>query len=79
MKRLRGIKMAEGKCPPHYWIIDDKDVGHCIKPGCGVVRDFGKKLEKWRKKESEGRVERGQRSMRGRPRKAKMKGVLRGE
>ncbi len=62
--------MTEGECT-HYWIIDDKDVGHCIKPGCGAVRDFGKEMRRWQEKESEGRVERG--GKRGRPRKTKVK------
>ena len=30
----------------HYWKIDDYNVGHCIKPGCGAVKDFGALLKK---------------------------------
>ena len=67
--------MTEGNCT-HYWIINDKNVGHCIKPGCGAVRDFGKELAKWRGKETEGGVERGQRRTRGRPRKASLMGQV---
>ena len=65
--------MTEGECPPHHWIIDSKDVGHCIKPGCEAVRDFGKGLRRLRKKESEVRVERGQHTLGRRARKAKVK------
>jgi len=54
----------------HYWIINDRDIGHCIKPGCGAVRDFGKQMRKWASEKSDGRLERGQHSKRGRPRKA---------
>lgn len=60
----------------HYWIINDKNVGHCIKPGCGAVRDFGKELAKWSKRLSDGRIERGQHSKGGRPRKASLMGEV---
>lgn len=63
-------EMTEGECI-HHWIIDSNDVGHCIKPGCGAVRDFGKELRRLRKKEPVVRIERG---MRGRPRKTQLKG-----
>ena len=53
MKRSRGISqkenipgVVEGDCT-HHWIIDSNNVGRCIKPGCGAVRDF----EKLRRKE----------------------------
>ena len=62
--------MTEGECT-HHWILDANDVGHCIKPGCDAVRDFGKELRKWRSKDSHERIERG---MRGRPRKTQLKG-----
>ncbi len=68
--------MKEGNCV-HHWIINDKDIGRCIKPGCGAVRDFGKELTKWKRGvEEEGRVERGQQSKRGRPRKAKLEELV---
>jgi len=28
------------KCPPHWWIVDEKIVGICKY--CGLKRDFGK-------------------------------------
>jgi hypothetical protein len=31
-------------CPPHYWLINSQNVGHCKK--CGQVKDFGKELKK---------------------------------
>ena len=36
--------MAEGKCPPHHFIIDSSNVGHCRY--CPEVRDFGRLLER---------------------------------
>jgi hypothetical protein len=36
-------------CPPHYWLINSENVGHCKK--CGAVQDFGKELEKASKRE----------------------------
>ena len=47
-KATKRQKKAVGQCT-HYWIIDANNVGHCIKPGCGAVRDFGKELKKWSK------------------------------
>ena len=40
-------KKAEEKhrCPPHHWIIDEKNVGRCKY--CGAVKDFGKELRRW--------------------------------
>lgn len=35
-------------CPPHYWLINEKNVGWCKK--CGAVRDFAKGLTKASKK-----------------------------
>ncbi|MBA7716838.1 hypothetical protein ES703_125919 [subsurface metagenome] len=34
--------MAEGKCPPHYWLLGSDNVGRCRD--CPAVRDFGKLL-----------------------------------
>ena len=29
-------------CPPHHWKLDQSGKqGHCMKPGCAMVRDFG--------------------------------------
>ena len=38
--------MTEEKheCPPHHFIIDSSNVGHCIY--CPVVKDFGKLMRK---------------------------------
>ena len=32
------------KCPPHYWIINSENVGHCKY--CPEVSDFGMLLQK---------------------------------
>ena len=34
--------MAEGKCPPHYWLLGSDNVGRCRY--CPEVRDFGRLL-----------------------------------
>ena len=31
------------KCPPHHFMIDSENVGHC---SCGEERDFGKLLRR---------------------------------
>ncbi len=41
----------EWKCPPHFWIIDEKDVGRCKY--CPAVKDFGKEQEVWFRKHKE--------------------------
>jgi hypothetical protein len=48
MRKKLKAKAVKPTCPPHYWIIDEKNVGRCNKPGygCGAVRDFGKELLK---------------------------------
>lgn len=28
------------KCPPHHWMIDSYNIGHCTKEGCDAVKDF---------------------------------------
>jgi len=38
------IKKEANKQCVHHWVIDRNNVGRCVK--CGVVRDFGKLLEK---------------------------------
>jgi hypothetical protein len=35
-------------CPPHYWLINEGNVGYCKK--CGAVRDFSKEMAKHLKK-----------------------------
>jgi len=35
------------KCPPHYWVIDSQNVGHCKY--CPAVKDFSKLQKKDRK------------------------------
>ena len=36
--------MAEGKCPPHHFIINSENVGHCRY--CGEGWDFGRLLQR---------------------------------
>jgi len=38
------MTIREHKCPPHYWIINSKNVGHCKY--CPEVSDFGMLLQK---------------------------------
>ena len=38
------MAIRESKCPPHYWIIDSENVGHCKY--CPEVRDFGRLLQR---------------------------------
>jgi len=45
----------ERKCPPHYWIIDSRDIGRCKY--CGATRDFGKLLKKQQKELSQKQSE----------------------
>lgn len=42
-------KTTNEQCPPHHWVIDEFNVGRCIKPDCGAVRDFGALMKKERK------------------------------
>jgi len=42
------------KCPPHFWIVDEKNVGRCKY--CPVVRNFGKEQEVWFRKHKEARA-----------------------
>jgi len=52
----------------HHWRLDGHNVGHCIKPGCGAVRDFGALLRQkqfpfaYQEQEGQGR-------RKGRPKK----------
>jgi len=32
------------KCPPHYWMANSENVGHCIY--CPAVKDFGELLRR---------------------------------
>ncbi len=43
----------------HYWKIDRYNVGHCIKPGCSAVKDFGALLKKEQRVISERQAEIG--------------------
>lgn len=36
--------MTNEQCPPHYWVIDEFNVGHYKK--CPAVKDFGALLNK---------------------------------
>lgn len=71
--------MAQGKCPPHYWIIDSDNVGHCRY--CGEVRGFGELLRRngvfvaagqRGAKASKGVARRPSRSRRGRKKKEEL-------
>jgi len=33
------------KCPPHHWIVDPHNIGHCKH--CPAVRDFGEEQDAW--------------------------------
>ncbi|MBA7633324.1 hypothetical protein ES703_40888 [subsurface metagenome] len=35
------VRQKKHKCPPHHFMINSENVGHC---SCGEVRDFGKLL-----------------------------------
>ena len=37
--------MNNDQCLPHHWIIDEFNVGRCIK--CGAVKDFGALMKKY--------------------------------
>ncbi len=39
-----GKKLKKPPCPPHYWLINEKNVGRCKK--CNEVRDFGKEMKR---------------------------------
>jgi len=54
----------------HHWVIDNFNVGRCIKPGCGAVRDFGAPMKKRERELVEIRQPAQQHGgKRGRPRK----------
>ena len=61
------------KCPPHHWVIDNNEVGRCIRPGCHAVMDFGQLQEKagLRLKLAS---QRGQAASRGKPRTRNRRG-----
>ncbi len=44
------------KCPPHHWIINSENVGHC--KFCPAVKDFGKLQRRFEREVSENRVKR---------------------
>ena len=58
--------MSNEQCV-HHWVVDEFNVGRCIKPGCGAVRDFGNLLKYERKVSQIARQHDGKR---GRKRKA---------
>ena len=39
--------MSNEQCPPHHWVIDNFNVGRCLR--CGAVRDFGALMNKDKK------------------------------
>jgi len=43
-KKLEEVKTIKHKCPPHHWIINSQNVGHCKY--CPVVRDFAESLRR---------------------------------
>ena len=43
-----------GQCPPHWWIIDSYNVGHC--KFCPAVKDFAALHRKESKRVSERRL-----------------------
>ncbi len=45
----------KGQCPPHWWIINLNDVGHCRF--CPAVKDFGALLRKDSKRLSHRQAE----------------------
>ena len=58
MSNLTRITEREGnKQCIHYWKIDRDNVGHCIKPGCGAVKDFGALFKKEQRVISERQAE----------------------
>jgi hypothetical protein len=62
-KRVR----PNGLCPPHHWNIDSNNYGRCIRPGCGVERDFAILQQRPRLKSEKreiGRVIAGEREAR---------------
>jgi len=46
LQKAKVIARPDNKQCVHHWVIDEYNVGHCIKPGCDAVRDFGALLEK---------------------------------
>jgi len=65
-ERIRELEKKTNEQCVHHWVIDEFNVGRCIKPGCGAVKNFGALM----KKEGADIVQiRVQSSKRGRPRK----------
>jgi len=48
---MKAQTKKEWKCPPHFWIVDEYDIGICKY--CGLKRDFGKVQQEHRKTLSE--------------------------
>ena len=45
----------KGQCPPHWWIINSNEVGHCRF--CPAVKDFGALLRQESKRLSQRQAE----------------------
>ena len=49
----------------HHWVINSVNVGHCIRPGCDAVKDFGKlqdraaRLPEWMREKASAGGKRG--------------------
>ncbi len=63
-ERIRELEKKTNEQCVHHWVIDEFNVGRCIK--CPAVRDFGALLKKQGADIVQARV---QSSKRGRPRK----------
>lgn len=46
LEKAKVIARPSNKQCVHHWVIDAYNIGRCIKPGCGAVKDFGALLEK---------------------------------
>jgi len=44
---MKAQTKKEWKCPPHFWIVDEYDIGICKY--CGLKRDFGAMQHKLRR------------------------------
>ena len=43
---MRKVTEEKHKCPPHHFIINSENVGHCKYPGCPEVKDIGRLLQR---------------------------------
>jgi len=46
LEKAKVITQSGNKQCVHHWVIDKYNIGRCIKPGCGAVKDFGALLKK---------------------------------